>query len=181
LGLVILGADAAPAIPQLARLATEVPSNPCTYWAITALGDIGPKAFPTLLNIAEDPKIPWRRAAVREIGKLGTNALPALPTIIRFLDDPDPQAAYDAAIALGDLSLNPQLSVPALTRCLLQHPSPLPRVGAAKSIVRFGPDAQKAIPEIQKAESSETDPSTKQFLQRILRDLQRKPENPTAQ
>jgi HEAT repeat protein len=114
------------------------------------------------------------------MGKLGTNALPALPTIIKFLDDPDPQATYDAAVTLGDLSLNPQLSLPALTSCL-QRPDRRLKMLATQSIAQFGPDAQTAIPAIGKAESTETDPLTKQFFQRILRDLQREAENPTSQ
>jgi HEAT repeat protein len=173
LGLLILGPDAAPAIPQLARLAKQAPADQNTYWAFTALGNIGPKALPTLFEILADPKIPWRRVALQEIAGLGTNALPALPTIIRLLDDPDPQTTYASAFALGKLVLSPDLSIPALKRCLEKPDSQL-RVAAASSIANFGTHAQAAIPAIEVAESTETEPFAKRSLQFILKDLKAK-------
>jgi hypothetical protein len=176
LGFMILDADAAPAIPELARLATNsTASYENSAWAISTLGNIGPQAFPALLTVILNSGTASRSAAIHQIAKFGTNALPALLVLIGLLNDSNAQVTCSSAVAIGDLGLSPDISVPALTKCLHRphRPDPRLRMVAAGALRKFGSAAHVAIPELQKAISEESDPFAKRTLQLILRDLEK--------
>ena len=172
LGMIILGADAAPAIAELARLASGPPGLQSTTWAIIALGDIGPPALPTLLAFATNPAAQCRASAIAEFPKLGTNASHVLPTLIALLNDADPEVTYRAASAIGDLGVSPETSVPALTACL-QRTDPTLRAIVAMSLRKFGRGAQSALPTLQDIAPKESDPYTKRALVLLIFDLQK--------
>ena len=163
----ILGPAAAPAIPELTRLASTYKVNNDCCWAMEAHGDIGPPALPTLLGIAQNPTSPVRAYAVSQLRKFGTNSLIALPTLIRCLGDPDIRLTHSCARALGDLRLDPDSSIPALIKCLHANDLTLKTI-AADSIAAFGPAAAMALPDLREAASMETDPSTRHFLKWTL-------------
>jgi len=83
IGLIILGADAAPAIPEIVRLASARQAD--TTWAMNILGDMGRPALPMLLTIMTNPASPLRADAALQFPKFGTNALMALPYLIQGL------------------------------------------------------------------------------------------------
>jgi len=165
IGLMILGPAGAPAIPELTRLAYSGTGQ----WPCEALGDIGLPALPALLKIVKSPTAPAfsRACAAQQFRKFSTNAIVALPILIEGLKDPDVGVAVYCAVAIGDLGLEPDLSIPALVKCLHTTDSSLRRI-AAESIARFGRAAAVALPEIKEAESLETDSFTKMYLQQAI-------------
>jgi hypothetical protein len=165
IGLIILGPAAAPAIPELTRLAYSGRGE----WPCEALGDIGRPALPALLKILKSPTGPAtpRAYAAKQFRKFSTNALVALPTLIECLKDPDVGFAASCVVAIGDLGLEPDLSIPALVKCLHSSDLGLRRV-AAESIARFGLAATVVLPQIKEAESLETDTYTKTLLQQAI-------------
>jgi hypothetical protein len=77
-----LGHVAEPAIPDLARMATN------SDYAIEALGRIGPPAIPALSILATNRTV--RRApAFRTISVMRTNAMAAVPALIECLREED--------------------------------------------------------------------------------------------
>jgi HEAT repeat protein len=74
--------------------------------------------LPALVTILTNPVAPCRTCAAAQIAKFGTNALPALPVLIALLNDANPQVKSSAGVAIGDLALKPDISVPALINCL---------------------------------------------------------------
>lgn len=120
LGLGILGPQAAPAIPELTRLMNNCAKTNCALSAMRSLGCIGSAALPALLTAAQDPRFPFRLAAVATLGMnfRGTNGLPALPVLARCAGDPDPRVVRASILALGALKLQPETTIPALTNRL---------------------------------------------------------------
>jgi hypothetical protein len=146
----ILGPTAAPAIPDLFRVACQNPRGGASispqFEAVEALAYTGEAALPTLLSIATNKALLFtgRSTAARGIGSLGTNAAPAIPALIEMLDDPF--VASDAAAALSAIHLEPQRVVPALAKAAIQ---PWDTHEVILAIGRFGPDAMGAIPTLQ--------------------------------
>jgi HEAT repeat protein len=163
--MMILGSAAAPAIPELTRLAATRGDS----WAFEALGDIGPPALPVLLTFLNNQRAPAasRAYAAQQFRKLGTNALVALPSLIQCLSDTNVWFACCCATAIADLTLEPKTSIPALAKCLRSTHQTL-RVISVQSIARFGPAAKLVLSELKEAETSETDLPTKDYLQRVI-------------
>jgi HEAT repeat protein len=170
LGFLILGPDAAPAIPELVRIAINGTNVGSATWSVASLANIGPQPLPTLIAIAANTNAIGRLATIHEIGNLGTNARPALPLLVKWLDDVQSQAASYAAGALGELRLDPATSVPALTKCL-QNADPQLRRAATFGLGRFGSDAKSAIPAVRSAMAQESDPSNIPALQWALHSI----------
>src|SRR5215471_6754489 len=75
-GFQALGTNAASAIPQLFRLAVDQTDESAHIWAIRALGSVGPKAIPELLQIGTNRYAPKRFLALFQLRSFGTNVLP---------------------------------------------------------------------------------------------------------
>jgi HEAT repeat protein len=86
--------------------------------------------------------------AATAIGEIGTNARPALPTLIAVLRNTN-ALAVPAAIALGQMKLEPELVVPALTNGLLSRDART-RAKAAQALGEFGQKARGAVPALVK-------------------------------
>jgi hypothetical protein len=165
LGFLILGPDAAPAIPELVRIAINGTNVGSATWSVASLANIGPQTLPTLIAIAANTNAIGRLAAIHEIGNLGTNARPALPLLVKWLDDVQSQAASYAAGALGELRLasrSDQMS----PKCRSQL-----RRAATFGLGRFGSDAKSAIPAVRSAMAQESDPSNISALQWALHSI----------
>jgi hypothetical protein len=124
--------------------------------ALEAFREVGPqacKAIPQLIRLMNDPNrsATAQRAAIA-IGHMGTNARPELPRFIGLVTDTNtsPWATWLAITALGELKLEPQLVVPALTNCLLSSVNAI-RFSAAQALGQFGGEARSAVPALVRA------------------------------
>lgn len=113
-----LGHFARPAIPQLARLAKDRSRGWSSHRAAFVLISFGPETQAIVMEFLNDPRPLIRTAAISQVSRLGTNALPAIARLIDCLKDPDENIAAMAARTLGELQLRPELTVPALTNAL---------------------------------------------------------------
>lgn len=156
-----LGPVAEPAIPELARMATN------SDYAIEALGRIGPPAIPALSTLAtnrtvrrapafhtytfrgnswSEPAVHSRTAfpAVMALASMGTNAMAALPALIECLRDEDSNVVSSALSALRGLKACDQ-TVLVAERGVLNSTNAELRRCALYALAEFGP---KALPDI---------------------------------
>ena len=155
-GFEILGPEAAPAVPELTKLAGDRDwrARGNVYSALLALRHIGNAGLPPLVSLLTNRAAPaeYRWVAASQIDApiigLDTNASWAVPVLIGCLDDP--VVAPSAAAMLGNLRLEPALAVPALARCLQQDNPMTPDI-AARALANFGTNASAAVPDLVKA------------------------------
>ncbi len=98
----ILGHDATPAVPILAR-ALHDPNETLCWSAATALGRIGTSSLPALIAALQSRKKPAQEAATFAVAFLGPAGAPAIPALVRNLRDPDPQIRAASASTLGQI------------------------------------------------------------------------------
>jgi len=139
-----LGPEAYGAIPQLVHMLNDTNRISSESLAATALGYIGKQSLPALLNALTNLPPPGCYFAFHGVEAMGSNASPALPALIGLLANANGSAA-SAAGTLGELKLEPQLVVPALTGCL-RNVNPAARCWAAQGLRRFGEEARSATP-----------------------------------
>jgi len=170
----VLNTNANSAIPDLVSI-VNLPDN--TSWenyepawgladpsfpnrcALFALANIGPSAAPALLACATNSSMNARCDAVHLLSKMGTNARPALPLLLQIIQDPTNRLSALAARTLGNLKLEPETVIPALTNALERRKDLLqpftsgpmqPRMGfqyeVLQALARYGPGARPAIP-----------------------------------
>ena len=147
-GFRALGAQGAPAAPSLVKLMIETNLPNLSAAAAEALGVTGTQGLPPLLSALNQPGHQRHRVLVNQLGYLrnmGSNAAPLIPILAADCSSADSATACAAARALGKLRIEPDLSIPALTRCLASD-DPMTRSEAAFSLGRFGPLAKTAIP-----------------------------------
>lgn len=152
-GFDILGAQAGPAVPDLARLMVNTRSP----WVIIALSHVGKDGLPVLISGLSDPRQTDRWRVVSAIGairNLPPNDQTAVPVLVKHLSDPNPAVATAAAQSLGSLTLQPELAVPALIKVFKDPKSQL-RVASALALGKFGEQARPAVPALLEAQ---TDP-----------------------
>jgi len=147
-GFHMLGTNANAAVPELTRLANDrsLPqiSRSSAMGALTTIGEAG---VPTLLAILSDSTHPDRSDAAAAIthARLGTNAGFAVHLLARCVADPDTATATRAAGSLGNLRINPEVSVPVLTQGLRDARHEVRSV-CAWSLSLFGEEARSALP-----------------------------------
>ncbi len=122
----LLEAEAAPAIPALARLANDPRKTFAGYRATIALIAIGPDAFPQLVSVLTNAAARGRAVAAGGIERFATNALPALPALIQCLGDEDVDVARSAAATVSILAARHEEVPPILTNAV-NDPSPAVR------------------------------------------------------
>jgi hypothetical protein len=150
LALAALGPEAAPAIPQIAKVfnSTNQLVAERAYFVVCQLGATG---LEILLPAAADESSPGRcMEALSAIGlmkNLGTNANAVLPVLVRATRNNDPGIARVAAQALGMLRIEPATSVPTLATALT-NADPKVRNNAIRALGRFGPPARSAVPSL---------------------------------
>ena len=145
LGFEILGPIAAPAVPDLQRLAADNSLCESGLRAMQALVSIGKEGLPALTAIAIDPRATNRLQAISAIGRSGTNASVPMTMLLQLLKDPNADVARAAATTLGNLRLWGESVIPALIESL-DNPSYSVRQSAAYALSRFGPAARTAVP-----------------------------------
>jgi HEAT repeat protein len=154
----LMGADAAPAVPVLAAMRDEIDSYPASvyhlahHWA-DALEDIGTPAaaaVPQLLEFAKDSnqRDLGRQAAIAALAEIGASDQRTVPVLLELIDREDYSIQRSAVDALGDLSAEPERVVPALVE-VAEESSRL-QDATIRALGRFGPDAEAAVPLIEK-------------------------------
>ena len=144
LGFRILGERSAPALPALTKLANG-PNLRAAVPAVFAMGKAGPAAVPFLEMVLTNPAATPRNQAARELGGLGTNAMPALPSLLRCVGDADEEVAAASLRAVGAVMQDERVF--AAVTGALNDPRPLIREAAVQAL-RSG---DKAAPFLQRA------------------------------
>lgn len=160
-GFEILGTNAAPAVPELARILNESNSTRSAGLAIGALRRIGKEGLPPLRAALENPVFPYRQGVAASIGSsvyLGTNLTEFVPLLVRCLSDTDERLVQTAIEAIGQLRLSPEISVPALTNYFEQSSNRYSRLVAIGSISSFGTSGRAAVPTLIRARKDRSDP-----------------------
>jgi HEAT repeat protein len=148
-GIEILWAEAAPAAPGLSNVLGGWSQRASFQKAAVALSSLGNAGLAPLVGVVTNRSAPaqcrWYAAAVIRGGerRFDTNAAWAVPVLVGALDDT--AVAEHAALALGQLRMEPTLSVSALTRCL-QDTNHMVRRNAAQALGEFGMSASPAVP-----------------------------------
>ncbi len=159
-GFSILRSEASSAVPELTRVMNRTRYYSRQRRAIQALASIGNEGLEPLLQALVDPKIQDRALIAKEIGWmgcLGTNVVTAIPFLIRCVGDTNLHCRNEAVKALGDLALEPQISIPTLTNCLENSGWSYLRVMVIEAIARFGTNSLVAIPSLVRAQD-DSDP-----------------------
>jgi HEAT repeat protein len=145
-----LGSTAAPAIPELARLANNPASRQTAWSAILALTEIGTNSLPVLQQIIENPQHPQRVDAAYAL----TTRFPPPTALIEPSVPPDQTIVCVAAtILLGEWGRHgaapPPDCVPALTNCL-HSTNRLLRIEAIEALGKLGTNSIQAIAHLAK-------------------------------
>ncbi len=168
----ILGAEASPAVPDLARLMKNSKAIVPSILATEALDHIGKEALPELISALSDPQQTnrWRVvAAIGAIHNLAASDQTAVLVLINHLNDPDLQVATAAAQALGSLASQPDLAVPVLTKVFADPKSRL-RIVSALSLSKFGEQARPSVP-VLLDETGDPDSTVRAVALNTLREI----------
>lgn len=144
-----LGTNATQAVPALTRIMRNTNRPFASVHAVQALSYIGSDAFAPLLAQLADPNPRLRSYTVTAIGHMsgmGTNAAAAIPLLVKYTRDKDPTVGMHAALALGNLHLEPEKVVPELTLCLHSTNHPEVRQGALWGLKGYCTNAKTAVP-----------------------------------
>ena len=142
----MLGTNGAPAIPALEQLVRTTRSRETAVRAVKALGATGPQALPALTRLAVATNLS-RQVKVESLDRVSffdTNAAPWIAKLSCCFSDMDPVVRRKAAMTLGELGLEPRVSVQALLRLLSDPEAPV-REKAAWAIGAFGSEARDAV------------------------------------
>jgi HEAT repeat protein len=160
-GLVMLGAGARPAIPDLIKLSTKGPER-ARDSAIRSLGWLGraddaiaESVIPTLVALLRDrtQSMENRGLAAFSLGNIGPKAKAAVPALREALMRVDePAAKYrervygNALCALRELGPSAEPAIPELIAILQTHEDENRRQVAAEALGSIGPGARTTIP-----------------------------------
>jgi hypothetical protein len=151
----ILGTNASPAIPELARFVTDA-RNRDRKAAAQALAHIGGRdALPPLLAALKDKTVPdLDRAliagAIPYLNYRGVQLTNAVPIMIACLQETNSYVPSLAAYTLGTFLVQPEQCVPALTNAARSNDYRVRR-NAIRSLGMFGAEATNAIDAISNA------------------------------
>jgi HEAT repeat protein len=140
-----LGAQAAPAIPDLIRLMKKG-SEDLAWTASSILGGMGENAVPVLLEVLTNRQtdLRFRTAALgTAIRHPPTNGALLVPVLMPYLTNLDAECRGLAATMLGELQAMPSNAVPGLVG-LLRDQDGNTRYRAINALGRFGTDARGA-------------------------------------
>src|SRR5882724_2823691 len=143
-GFEILGPEAAPAVPDLARLLRVSSSR---WWsradaAFLALMDVGRDGLPPLITALADPSSRNRVETIVYFRSfnLGTNGWFAVPVLMKCITDTNSQVGEAATWTLTELGLPPETVLPAIKGAVLDPRSTVRNV-AVQALGRLGKQA----------------------------------------
>jgi HEAT repeat protein len=139
---VILGRQAAPAIPELTHFLNATNTPDLIHTAAFCLAAIGDEGLPPLLATLANPKHPACNEVAYWLGldgpfHFGTNLSQAVPLLAQCTTATDQRLAETAVKALGHIHQEPQIAIPALASCLASTNIAV-RVKAVRSLAQFG-------------------------------------------
>ncbi len=115
------------------------------YIEACALGKIGVKAVPLLIEALEKSTGRYRAWVARVIGNIGPQAKDAVLSLVAASMDENKMVQAEAAEALGKIGPEAKKAIPALITAL-KNDSKWVRLDAARALGRIGPDARDAVP-----------------------------------
>ena len=145
----LIGTLAEEAEAQLERNLAASHTNPGQLVASFGLSAQGAAAVPYLLNTLGSEEWSLRAAAADILGDIGLPASHAVPRLLDCLQDESEWVRRNATEALGNIA-SPE-AVPRLARLLTDDSRHVVRHNAALSLAKIGPDAERALPSLEKA------------------------------
>ncbi|HVP48422.1 MAG TPA: DUF2961 domain-containing protein [Bryobacteraceae bacterium] len=148
------GADAAPAVNQLAQLLgdSEPAVRAAAAWALSQTGAAGAGAVPALAKSLtdEDPRV--RSLSAVALRSMGPRAVAAVPALTKALSDSAPYVRAPAADALGSIGPPAKSAVqPLSTRLLINGDQAYVLRSVASALGNIGPDAASGLPALRQA------------------------------
>jgi HEAT repeat protein len=141
------GPEALDFVPQFVKLLDNKDER-IVYWAVQALGNVGPDAVPQLAQALSHLNLDARRAAevCFAVTYRPADAAAAIPALTAMLKDPEPSLRVDAANALTSFGPAAASAIPALIEAArLKSPSYLAS-SACRALGRIDPEAKQSLP-----------------------------------
>jgi HEAT repeat protein len=134
-----LGPDAAPVVPSLAKLLSDIDESVRTAAAeaLAKIGRDGPSAVPALLRALEDEKPKVRTAAATALGLYAQKPAAVVPALARLLRDRDASVRQAASAALVGFGGEARAAVPALAETLRDE-SEFARITTSLTLAKIG-------------------------------------------
>ena len=134
----------------LAEAPTSQEREVATGTLSSLIADPG-RLVPILIRAVEEGSEAVRLTAIDALGDIGPPAQPAVPALFKLLD-----VEYERSLAHRALTRIGPRSIPHLVQAL-EHKEVFVRVFACSSLAVLGPDAEDAIPALQKARDKDSD------------------------
>lgn len=107
--------------------------------------------IPAYIELLDSPDVAARQSALGALSKYGAKAAPAIDPIIKRLADPDEEVVWRTIEAISAIGHNAEaVAVDPFVVQLQGSPSVRNRKAIIKTLGKFGPAAQKAIPQLEK-------------------------------
>jgi HEAT repeat protein len=114
--------------------------------ASDALSRIGAGAVPVLISALNTRDPATRAEAAKALGNIGKDAAEAVPVLANMLMGEQSSTCEAAAVALSGIG---EPAIPTLLSALHEK-RPMVREPAVKALIRMGPPAKEAVPELKK-------------------------------
>src|SRR5262249_262691 len=119
--------------------------------AADALGNIGPGAQAAVPALRDALKLPGVSESVaRALWRVDRQSQPLVHMLLRDLKDADHETRAGAAISLGEIAVEAEITVPALIEALKDKEDSVP-TGAAEGLGKIAPAGKTAIPALIEA------------------------------
>ena len=145
------GADAAPAVGELAAALSDADAN-VREAAGSGASQIGPPAetaVPALAKALSDSNPRVRDLAAIALGSMGAKAARAIPELVKALNDSVDYVRAPAADALGAIGPGAQAAVKPLAEKLLTDDQGFVLGSVAYALGDIGPNAKDALPALE--------------------------------
>jgi HEAT repeat protein len=161
-----LGPEAAPAIPQLARMLNDGRTCNSAAWALVK---IGTNALPALVDALTNGNRYARLEVAGAISWFREDAEGAVPGLVECMKDEDPGARGNAIAALQAIPKRPDIAVPALIAALAD-PDLNVRDNAVTVLRKYGQvQAEVTIPMLVQAAGQDENPLIRFRAAEVLR------------
>jgi peptidoglycan/xylan/chitin deacetylase (PgdA/CDA1 family) len=148
-GFRALGRTAEPAIPALEQLVIGADKEDA-YYAVNALQAIGtPQTMPVIFRAITNEDAILREGAQISVGNFRSHAAPAVGLLVKNLAASEKSVRAQAANAIGQIGMEPDIAVPHLIRSL-EDSYPLVVRNAILALANYGTNAIGALPKLNK-------------------------------